>query len=69
MKIITREKFLAIFSAAAFGLFLTGCFSRANPVDLISKNPVSSAAPAGSGSKTSESANTSKETEQSIRNY
>lgn len=70
MKLIARKKFLAIFTASAFGLFLTGCFSRAGAIDFISKNSASSAGTAspgtaGLGSETTQSANTSKGTDQS----
>ena len=62
---LARKKFLAIFMASAFGLFLTGCFSRAGLIEIISKNSASSTGAAGSGSGTSESANTSKQAAQS----
>ncbi len=62
---IARKKFLAIISASAFGLFLAGCFSRANPADFISRDSASPAGTAAQGTETTQSANASNETTRS----
>ncbi len=62
---IARKKFLAIISASALGLFLAGCFSRANPADFISRNSAFSAGTTEQGTKTAQSANASNETTRS----
>ncbi len=68
MKLIARKKFLAIFGASAFGLFLTGCFARASSIDFISEN--SSAPSTGTvapGTESTQSADTAKESSQSSK--
>ncbi len=62
---IARKKFLAIISASAFGLFLAGCFSRANSIDFMSRNSAFSAGTAAQGTETTQSANASNETTRS----